>query len=81
MRRRMKIFDCFAVGFLLVLAVNMGIVFFLAFFNGGECLVIVDTFGEQWVEAVLFPIWIVMGIVTAVRLVRRTRRARNAKDI
>lgn len=73
-KQLMKVFDCLAVGFLLVLAVNMVVVFFLAFLNGGEYLVIVDKFGEQWIEAVLFPIWIIMGVVTAFRLIKRQER-------
>ncbi len=73
----MKVFDCFAVGLTLALAVNMVIVFFLAFLNGGECLVTVNTFGEQWVEAVLFPVWVIMGTVTLIRLTRQARKSRD----
>jgi len=76
----MKVFDFVSVGFLLVIAVNMVIVFFLAFFNGGECLVTINTFGEQWVEVVLFPIWIIMGTVAFIRLIRQARKPRRVND-
>lgn len=68
----MKLFDCASVGFLLVLSANMLIIFFLAFFNGYECLVAVDRFGEARLEAVLFPLWFIMGTVTLARMVRKS---------
>lgn len=69
---RVKLFDFLAVGFTLVLAINMVIVFFLALFNGGEYLVTINRFGEQWIEAVLFPLWIGVGVITLIRLTRRS---------
>lgn len=62
------IFNFLALGFCLGLAINLAIIFFLAFFNGGQVLVTVNTFGEQWVEAVLFPIFIIMGVFSLIRL-------------
>ena len=67
----MRIFDFLATGFILCLAVNLVIVFFLALLNGGEARIVINQFGEQWVEAVLFPVFIVMGVVTLIRLGNR----------
>lgn len=69
--KKERIFNFLALGFCLSLAINLVMIFFLAFFNGGEVLVTFNTFGEQWVEAVLFPVWIVMGVVMLVRLGRK----------
>ncbi len=70
----MKIFDFLASGFNLGLAVGFVVIFFFAFFNGAGVLITINDFGEQWIEAVLFPIWIVMGIITLIRLGRKIRR-------
>lgn len=70
----MKIFDCLSVGFLLALSLNMVIVFFLAFFNGeGVCIVHVNDFHEANAEAIIFPIWFIMGSITFVRMIRKLR--------
>jgi hypothetical protein len=66
----MKLFDFAAIGLNVGLALNMTIAFFLAYFNGGEVLITINRFGEQRVEAILFPVIILMGVIT---LIRRTR--------
>jgi len=68
----LKLFDCLSIGFLLVLSVNTVIIFYLAFLNDYVCLVNVNTFREGYIEAVLFPLWVVMGIVTFVRMIKRS---------
>jgi len=55
-----------------VLSVNTVIIFYLAFLNDYVCLVNVNTFREGYIEAVLFPLWVVMGIVTFVRMIKRS---------
>jgi len=68
----MKLFELFSVGLLLSLAIHTIIMFFLAFFNGDKVLMTINDYGEKWIEAVLFPIFIVMGTVTLIRIARRT---------
>ncbi len=63
----MKLFDALAMGLCLGLAINLVIVFFVAVFHGGEVLVTVNTLGEQWIEVILFPVIIVMGVVNFIR--------------
>lgn len=67
----MKLFEFMAMGFCLVLAINLTGIFFLAFFNGGQAVVSVNSYGEQWFEMVFFPIVVVMGLVTMGRMWRR----------
>lgn len=71
---RMKIFDILAVAFLLSLSLTLAITFFQAFFNGGQIMVQINTVGEQWFEAILIPIVIVMGMVTFIRLAKKVKR-------
>lgn len=66
----MKLFDCLSIGFLLALSINLLIIFFLAFFNGYEWGVIVNDYGEAIFEAIVFPIWVIMGSITLIRLLR-----------
>ena len=68
----MRIFELFSVGLLLSLAIHTLIMFFLAFFNGDRVVMTINDYGEKWIEAVLFPIFIAMGIVTLIRIARRT---------
>ena len=67
----MKLFDCASVGFLLVLSVNMVIILFRAFFNNYECMVTVNNYGEAVFEIVIFPVWLIMGSITLVRMAKR----------
>jgi len=67
-----KIFDTMAMRFNLGLAINLVIIFFLARANGSRLMVTTDTFHEQGIEAIVFPIWIIMGIITAYRMTRPT---------
>ena len=71
---KMKIFDLLAVALIMSLALNSAIIFFLGFFNDGKVTVYINLFGEQWIEAILFPIWIIMGIVTLIRLGKKINR-------
>ena len=70
----MKVFDFLAMGFCLGLAVNLTIIFFLAVLNGGEVTVTVNTFGEKWVEIFLFPMWVIMGLITFIRMGYKLKR-------
>ena len=63
----MKLFDALAMGLCLGLAINLVGIFFVAVFHGGEALMTVNTFGEQWIEVILFPVIIVMGVVNFIR--------------
>ena len=69
-----KVFDYLAIGFTLSLAINLVIIFFVASLNGGKVLVLSNQFGEQSIELVLFPIWIVMGLITLIRFGLKLRR-------
>jgi len=68
----MRVFELFSVGLLLSLAIHTIIMFFMAFFNDDSVLMTINDYGEKWIEAILFPIFIVMGIVTLIRIARRT---------
>lgn len=74
-RKAIRIFDFLALGFLLALAINLVGMFFVAFFNGGSVVMVIDKYGEQHIEAILFPIFIVMGIVSLIRLGRGLKRS------
>lgn len=73
-KKAVRIFDFLALGFLLALSINLVGMFFVAFFNGGSVLMVIDRYGEQNVEAILFPIFIVMGIISLIRLGRGLSR-------
>ena len=75
----MKVFDFLSIGFLLGLSINLVGIFFFASFNGGQAQVTVNTFGEQGVEAVLFPIFIIMGIITLLRAGRGLAKPPNKR--
>ena len=66
----MKLFDALAMGLCLGLAINLVGIFFTAAFHGGEVLVTVNTLGEQWIEVFLFPVIIIMGVVTFIRMLK-----------
>ena len=68
--RGWKIFEIISVGLLLALSLNLLIIFFPAYFSGLPVLVNINAFSEAHIEAVLFPIWFVMGVVTIVRMVK-----------
>lgn len=68
-----RIFNFLALSFCLGLAINLTIICLLAFFNDGQVLVTVNSFGEGLVEVVLFPIWVVMGLIAFIRLGLRIR--------
>lgn len=71
--KKERIFNFLALGFCLGLAINLVVIFFSGFLNDGQVLITTNTFGEQWVEAVLFPVGIGMSIVTLIRLGLRLR--------
>jgi len=71
MKLFMKLFDFLAMGFCLGLAINLTIIFFIALFNEGGVLVLIDQFYEKEIEMIAFPIFIVMGIITLIRMGRR----------
>ena len=68
---KMKAFDCFAVGLNVGLVGLLAWTFFVAFFNGNEVLININTYNERWPEAVALPIVLAMGMVTLVRMLRR----------
>lgn len=67
----MRLFDALAMGFCLVLAINLVILFFGALAKGGQATISVNRFGEMWIEAVFFPLVIIMGIITLIRMLRK----------
>ena len=71
MSKAWRLFDALSVGFLLALSLNLLIIFFISYISGQPAVVSVNTFTEGYIEAVLFPIWFLMGTVTLVRLARR----------
>lgn len=68
----MRILELVSVSCVLGLAMHHVLVFFLALTNGNEILLTINDYGEKWIEAVLFPIFIVLGAVSLVRMARRT---------
>jgi Na+(H+)/acetate symporter ActP len=72
-RIKMRIFDFLALGFNLGLAINLVIIFFCASFNGGEITITVDQYSEQTIEMIFFPVFVIMGVVTLVRLGNKIR--------
>ena len=69
----MRYFDCFAVAFLWSLSLTMTITFFTAFLSGGEVLVQVNNYGEGWYEAIMIPIVMIMGTITLITILRRSK--------
>lgn len=65
-----NIFNTLALGFNLALAINLVIILFLAVQNGGGVLVTANDFSEQGIEMVLFPLFILMGIVAFIRRIK-----------
>ncbi len=61
-----KVFDFLALGFNLGLAINLMAIFFLAKFNNGGVLVTINKSSEQGIETIIFPIFVVMGLVSLV---------------
>jgi len=67
----MKVFDALSVSLLLSTAVLVMITTYVAFFNGWEILIRVNTIGEGIFEAVLAPLVVIVGVVTLVRTIKR----------
>jgi len=78
---KIKAFDCAAVGFLLALSVNLVIPFVIAYSSGHDAVnLMFNEYGEKHVEAVLFPLWFMAGIITFIRLINIYRKqGRRAK--
>jgi len=60
-----------ALGLNLVLAIHLTVIFFLARFAGGEVTIAVNDFSEQGVETILFPIFVLTGLVALIWLGRK----------
>ena len=63
-------FNMIALTANVALALGAVVTFFLAFLNDGKVIVNVNHYGEAWFEAVLFPVIVVMGLVTLIRIWR-----------
>ena len=66
-----KLFETISIGCLLALSINLLIIFFLGYISEQPVLVHINTFSEGHIEAVLFPLWLIMGVITLVRMIRR----------
>ncbi len=74
-------FEVLSVGVMVGLSAVLLVVFLAAYFDPGkEVLLAIDAFHEANVEIVVLPLWFACGVVTLVRMVRRTRRIRQAGD-
>ncbi len=72
-------FEVCSVGVMVGLSAVLLLVFVAAYLDPGkEVLLMIDAYNEANVEAVVLPIWFACGVVTLVRMVRRTRRIREA---
>ncbi len=72
MKNFWKIWDCLAVGWLLVLS-SIFVGNFLANYWGNGLPIArfnFDVMGEPMVESIILPIWLVMGLVTFIRMLR-----------
>ena len=66
-----RYFDALAVGLTLVLAGCLTVPVVHAAITGSPVVVFTFPRGELLLEAILFPLWLTMGIVTLVRMLRR----------
>ena len=68
-----KIWDCLAVAWLLVLSTSLVATFLVNYWGKGLPVAnfTFNDYGEAGLEAIVFPIWIVMGLVTLVRMMRK----------
>ena len=64
-------FDALALALALVLAGCLTVAVVEAAIVGSPVVVFTFPYGEQLAEAILFPIWLIMGVITLVRLLRR----------
>jgi len=69
----MKLFDFISVLILWSLSVVLALTFFAAFFNGGEITVRINSYGEAVSEAIVIPVFIIMGTVTLARMLRKAK--------
>jgi hypothetical protein len=74
-------FEVCSVGVMVGLSAVLLVVFLAAYLNPGkEVLLMIDAYHEANVELVVLPLWFACGVVTLVRMVRRTRQIRQAAD-
>ena len=72
LRKAWPVLELIGLGFSIGYAVNLVIIFYLAYFNPGRSVLVgVDRFGEAGIEAVLFPVSIVTAIIAWFRLTWR----------
>ena len=65
-------FDLLGIALPLGLAINLVIPFMIAYFSGVESFTVyINTFREVTVEMFLFPIIILWGVITFVRVAKR----------
>lgn len=64
-------FDALAIGLTLVLAGCLTVGVVEAAITDSPVVAFTFPYGEQLAEAILFPIWLTMGVITLVRLLRR----------
>ena len=70
---KLRIFHFLASGFNLGLAINLVIIFFLAN-TRGEVLVTTNQYNERWIETILFPVFVFMGLISLIIQFRTLRK-------
>ena len=68
-----EIWDCLAVAWLLILSTSLVANFLWNYWGGGLPVgrFTFNDYGEAGLESIVFPIWILMGLVTLIRMLRK----------
>ena len=66
-----RYFDALAIGLNLALAGCLTVPVVHAAMTRSRAVVFTFPYGELLLETILFPIWLVIGVVTLVRIIRR----------
>ena len=68
-----RLWDALAVGWLLILAGYLVGNFLVNYWGHGLPIARFnfDVIGEAFIESIIFPIWVIMGLVTFIRMLRK----------
>ena len=74
MKNFLNCLDIIGIGFILGIAVFFAFIFFVAYFSPTQTVILtIDTYGEAEIEAVFFPIALILGIFAYARIAGRIR--------
>lgn len=68
---RWKLFETISIGGLLALSLNLIIIFSLGYITGRPVLIHINAFTEGHIEAILFPVFFIIGVITLIRMIKR----------